>query len=582
MILQALSDYYDRKKNEPDGNIAPKGWEWKELPFIIVLSGCGDLIQIEDTREGEGKNRRGKRFLVPIGVERTSGIAPNLLWDSAEYIFGLGKKGQEKKKAFLERLKIELSGLEIIQCIINFLENCSEMQLSMEANWIEISDKKPFLSFRMVNDQTLICRYPEVAERLSSSSCGDFNEGVCLVTGERTGIKKLHKTIKGVRGTKSTGGNIVSFNHKAFESYNKENGYNAPVSDKIEFAYTTALNSLLSWDSNQRMAIADTTAVFWSEKKTSFESDFSYFFTDYGNDNTETSVEKIKTLFESVKTGAYINDNDNVRFYLLGLAPNSARIAISFWQVGTISEFAKRIKEYFDDFSITKPKSEPEFYSFWRITVNASAQNKIENLPPEISGDLMRAILTGTPYPATLFQAVIRRIRSDTANRVTSVRAATIKAYINRYYRFYPNKNVKEINMTLDEFQPSKGYQLGRLFATLEKIQEEANPKLNTTIRERFYGAACSSPVTVFSNLLRLKNYHLAKLENRGRVVQFEKLLAEIMSKLTDFPSYLDFHEQGRFAIGYYHQRNKFYTKKDKDGIISEPQNENIEGSEEE
>jgi len=173
--------------------------------------------------------------------------------------------------------------------------------------------------------------------------------------------------------------------------------------------------------------------------------------------------------------------------------------------------------------------------------------------------------LAGTPYPATLLQAAVRRIGSDAANRVKPVRAALIKAYLNRYYWFYPNKNHKEVTMDLDVSQPSIGYQLGRLFATLEKIQEEANPGINATIRERFYGAACATPVTVFANLLRLKNHHLAKLENKGRAVNFERLLGDIVSKLNDFPAHLDLHEQGRFAIGYYHQRQAFFTKKETD-----------------
>ena len=180
----------------------------------------------------------------------------------------------------------------------------------------------------------------------------------------------------------------------------------------------------------------------------------------------------------------------------------------------------------------------------------------------------MRSILNGTPYPATLLQAVLRRIHGDTENRVKPVRAALIKAYLNRYHRVHSTQDHKEIQMSLDTSQPSIGYQLGRLFAALEKIQEEANPGINATIRERFYGAACTSPVAVFANLMRLKNHHLAKMENRGRVVNFERLLGEIVGRLEDFPGHLDLHEQGRFAIGYYHQRQDFFTRK--------PDSENI------
>lgn len=580
MILQALSEYYERKRSVKGSEIAAEGWEWKELPFIIVLDGKGKFIQIEDTREENGKVRRGKRFLVPLGVKRTSGVAADLLWGSAEYIFGIGKKGSEKRTSFLDRLKAELDGIEIVECVIDFVENLPKDKLSRDKNWEEISETNPFLSFRIVSDRTLVCNRPEVDKKLSSSNGGGSTEAICLVTGEKTRIKELHKAIKGVRGVQSSGGNIISYNHNAFESYNKKRGYNAPVSDKAEFAYTTALNTLLDRDSSQRMLIGDTTAVFWSRKQTSFEKDFSQFFENPESDDPNDGAEKVRALFESVKTGAYVEDDVNTPFYVLGLAPNVARISVRFWQSGTVAEFSKRIKQYFDDFAIIKPPNRPEFYSIRSILVSVSPQNKIENISPGVAGELMYAIMTGTPYPTTLFQAAIRRIRSDAKERVNPERAAAIKAYINRYYRFYTGKNTKEISMSLDLSQPSKGYHLGRLFATLEKIQEEANRNLNATIRERFYGAACSSPVTVFSNLLRLKNYHLAKLENRGRAVQFEQLLTEIMNKLTDFPSYLDLHEQGRFAIGYYHQRQEFYNKREKVEIELESKNGNNERSE--
>ena len=274
------------------------------------------------------------------------------------------------------------------------------------------------------------------------------------------------------------------------------------------------------------------------------------FFQHPEKDDPAAHTEKIRALYDSINTGAYVEHDGDTMFYILGLSPNSARISVRFWHMGTISEFAIRIKEYFDDFKIIKPPSEPEFYSIWQVLVNIAAQNKSANIPPNLAGEFMRSILDGTPYPNTLFQAALRRIKSDAEYRVKPVRAALIKAYLSRYYRFYPNQKYKEVGIELDINQPSTGYQLGRLFAVLEKIQEEANPGINTTIRERYYGAACATPVTVFANLMRLKNHHLAKLENKGRVTNFEKLLGEIIEKVHDFPAHLDLHEQGRFAIG--------------------------------
>lgn len=570
MILQALKDYYDRKAADPESDIAPHGWEHKEIPFIVVLDRDGSLIGIEDTREVEGKRKRAKTFLVPQGVKKTSGIAANLLWDTAGYIFGIERDGNKErairqKKAFVDRLVNELGEIEIVQTIIAFLESITDDRLQQENCWKEISEKNPNVSFRMYKNTFLVCRHHDVVSKIDSMSSVMANgtPGICLVTGESTKIKPIHTSIKGVYGAQSSGANIVSFNLDAFRSYGKIQGINAPIGVDAEFAYTTAANTLLERNSKQRLLIGDATTIFWSEKQSSFESDFTFFFKEPDKDDPNAGTQKVRALFDAVNTGAYRDDDGDMRFYILGLSPNAARIAVRFWQVGSISEFAIRIKQYFEDFMIIKPPNEPEYYSIWRILVNTATQDKSENIAPNLAGDFMRSILNGTPYPATLLQAVIRRIRSDSEYRVKPIRAALIKAYLNRYYRFYPNKKHKEVSMELDVLQPSTGYQLGRLFAVLEKIQEEANPGINVTIRERFYGAACATPVTVFANLLRLKNHHLAKIENRGRVVNFERILGEIMGNLQDFPPHLDLHEQGRFAIGYYHQRQEFYKTKD-------------------
>lgn len=574
MILQALKEYYDRKAVDPDSDIAPEGWERKEIPFIIVLNSDGSLVRIEDTREGDGKEKRAKAFLVPQGVKKTSGVAANLLWDVAGYVFGLDTKGNKEravrqKKEFVGRLKNELGDLDVIQTIIYFLENVTLEQLSKEECWKEIVQTNPNLSFRISTDTFLVCRRPEVISKISELTHKVINEvsGICLVTGKNTVIKPLHTSIKGVYGAQKAGANIVSFNLDAFKSYGKEQGFNAPVGVETEFCYTTALNSLLEKDSKQRILIGDATTVFWSEKKSNFESDFAFFFQEPEKDNPDAGTERVKALFESVNSGAYRDDDNKTRFYILGLSPNAARISIRFWHFGTIAECAAHIRQYFEDFRIVKPPKEPEYYSIWRILVNIATQDKSENIPPNLAGNFMRTILEGTPYPATLLQAVLRRIHSDTENRVKPVRAALIKAYLNRYYRFHPDQNQKEVTMELDTTQPSVGYQLGRLFATLERIQETANPGINATIRERFYGAACATPVTVFTNLMRLKNHHLAKIDNKGLVVYFERLLGEIMGHLNDFPAHLDIHEQGRFAIGYYHQRQAFFTKNENSAI---------------
>lgn len=580
MILQALKEYYDRKAADPESDIAPEGFEKKELQFIIIITEKGEFVNIEDTREKVGTKLIAKSFLLPRSKGRSGSRSYEttfLLWDHIGYL--LGQPMNDPKSSMqhqtwlnsLEELPQELKEDIGVNAIIQFYKN-NEVSRAIESPQLQECLKAPQcnMSFRIISDIIPVpCRKKVREFIMTSSKCDESSDetneheqgtkvGICLVTGETGIIARTHGRTPIDKDTKC----LVGFQKNCgYDSYGKEQGYNAPVIKSTEFAYVTALNTLLK-SKLQRILVGDASTIFWSEKQSSFESDFSFFFKEPEKDNPDAGVERVKALFESVNSGAYINDDGDTRFYILGLAPNAARIAVRFWQVGTISQFSTRIRQYFEDFAIVKPPKEPEYYSIWRILVNIATQDKSENIPPNIAGDFMRAILTGTPYPASLLQAVIRRIHSDVENRVKPVRAALIKAYLNRYYyQIYSDPNQREVSRTLDITQPSVGYQLGRLFATLEKIQEEANPGINATIRERFYGAACATPVTVFTNLLRLKNHHLAKMDSKGRVIYFERLLGEIMGRLSDFPAHLDLHEQGRFAIGYYHQRQAFFTK---------------------
>jgi len=564
MILQALKEYYDRKAADPENPIAPIGWERKEIPFIILLDKKGAFVKFEDTREGEGIKKRGKPFLVPQGKKKSVNIAANLLWGSPDYIFGVeDRRGEDKKKAFCNCLRQELPDTEKKLAVIHFLETIELSTLEKDPHWEEIAKSKPNMSFRFDGEHKLYCQTDEVKKTLAGRIGTADNSGLCLVTGENDKISTLHTAIKGVWGAQTSGANIVSFNLDAFRSFGKEQGQNAPVGETAMFAYTTALNTLLDRSSSQRMQVGDASTVFWSDRKTQFENDFSLFFAEPSKDDPDAGSERIKNLFDAPKTGGYVEDSGTEKFFVLGLSPNAARLAIRFWLRGTVAEFAGNIKKHFQDIEIVKPKSEPPYYSLWRLLVNTAVQDKSENIPPNIAGDFMRSILTGAPYPATLLQAVLRRIKSDTVNRVKPVRAALIKAYFNRLLYASGNYNEKEVlQVGLDKDQLSIGYQLGRLFAVLEKIQEEANPALNATIRERYYGAACGSPVSVFPTLMRLKNHHLAKL-HKGRKTNLEILIGEIIGHFDEFPPHLTLHQQGKFAIGYYHQRQVLFTKKE-------------------
>jgi len=471
MILQALKEYYDRKVSEPDSDIAPEGFEKKELQFLIVINEDGEFISIEDTREKVGNRLIAKSFLLPRSKGR-SGVRSYettfLLWDHIGYVLGLpvsDSKSSKQHQTWLKAIKELPKSLTEdvgVSAIIKFYEKNENVKAIASPMIIEcLRSLQCNMSFRLINDIPVPCRR-KVQEFVQQSlipidtSNSEIKEkiGMCLVTGEEGIIARTHGKTPIDKDTKS----LVGFQRNSgYDSYGKEQGYNAPIIKSTEFAYVTALNTLLK-SSNQRILVGDASTVFWSEKKTSFENDFSFFFKEPDKDNPAAGVQKIKALYDSLNTGAFVAEEGNTRFYILGLAPNAARISVRFWQIGKISDFALRIKKYFDDFAIVKPPSEPEYYSIWRILVNIAVQDKSENIPPNLAGEFMRSILNGTPYPATLLQACLRRIHSDTENRVKPVRAALIKAYLNRYREFYGNTNYKEVEKELDKNNPSIGY----------------------------------------------------------------------------------------------------------------------------
>jgi CRISPR-associated protein Csd1 len=569
MILHALKEYYDRKAADPNSQMATAGFEWKDIPFVITLGPDGIPVALLSTYEGAGKARRPKKFMVPKAVKKTSGIASNLLWDNPEYVLGVDLKGKpdrikKQHAAFIERIenlgKVEDEGLEVI---LKFLAIANKEEVLREFDaWEELRDSGANLSFALAGEKGLILERPTVRKAIEQvgQSNKDEETGICLISAESQPIERLHTAIKGVWGAQTSGANIVSFNLPAFGSFGKKQGANAPVGKTAAFAYTTALNHLLSKDSRQRMQVGDASTVFWAEKNSALETGIVDIFGEPPKDDPDKGARAVKSLFKSVETGSLASDEMQNRFYVLGLAPNASRIAIRFWIVDTVVGMSGKIVQHFEDLRIVHGPRDKDTLSLFRLLVSTAVLGKSENIPPNLSGETMRAILGGRPYPQTLLQAVVRRNRAEQS--VTYARASLLKACINRQARFKNPQSKEELKMSLDTSNTNIGYRLGRLFATLEKIQAEANPGINATIRDRFYGAASGTPVTVFSNLMRLKNHHLAKLENQGRRINFERLIAEIMDAVEDFPSHLPLADQGRFAIGYYHQNQQFYTKK--------------------
>lgn len=570
MILQALHAYYERRQRLPDpaDRLPQSGMEDKEIPFILELATDGRLIAITDTREIQGKKKVSKAYRVPQGVKRASGVAANLLWDTAEYVLGLDTKGKpervvEQTAAFraridaLQALVPDDAGLLAVQ---RFLQAEPLAAAQAQPHWAEIeAGNNPLLSFRLAPDLDLVCQRPHVVAAFANTSVGDEGgSGLpCLVTGDEATPQRLHSAIKGVWGAQVAGANIVSFNLDAFRSYGKEQGANAPVSPAAAFAYTTALNSLLAKGSRQRMQVGDASTVFWaqSEEDRDVEDGFAALFAD-DVDDPDAHTEQVRALYGSLHTGRFAGAAGDRKFFVLGLAPNAARIAIRFWQPAPLSEVATHVRRWFDELALAHGPKDPEYPTLFRLLACVALLGKVDNLPPNLGGEVMRAVLSGGAYPAAWLNAAVMRCRSE--QHVPYLRAAVIKACLLRGHSTSPQE---EPTVMLNTDNPNVAYRLGRLFATLEKIQEEASPGLNATIRERYYGAASSTPVAVFTTLLRLKNHHLAKLTNRGRAANFEKLLGEILGAVGDFPLHLNLPDQGRFALGYYHQRQAFFTK---------------------
>lgn len=587
MILQALKEYYDRKA-QADSDVAPLGWEWKEIPLVLILNPEGLPVSLNLTFEGEGKKRRAKAFLVPQGIKRAVNVVANLLWDNPEYCLGIVLKGNpdrvcEQHRSFIEKVH-ELSAIDDdgLRAVCRFLERPDKLDLiwALDSSYRELIEEGHNLTFQLQEDlvpvfgRTAVKRVIDSRFNLIGES---LTPSICLVTGKYGPTARLHDPIKGVWGAQSSGANIISFNLASFRSWGKEQGANASISIEAMTAYTKALNMLLAKDSSSRMQVGDSSTVFWAERNENFTSQFASFFNEPSKDDPDSGARAVAALYQSLSSGAFNSDDSSGgRFFVLGLAPNSSRIAIRFWIMDTIVGMSGKIARHFQDLSIVHGSKDRDVLSLFRLLVSIAPLGKSENIPPNLAGELMRSVLEGLPYPQTLLQATLRRIKAEQAKKnkqtgrsednVTYERAALIKACINRAARVKNPTIEEELHMSLDEQNTNIGYRLGRLFATLEKIQSESHPGINATIRDRFYGSASGTPITVFGNLMRLKNHHLAKLENPGRRVNFERLISSILDGVDankSFPPHLSLEDQGRFAIGYYHQMQDFFTKKE-------------------
>ena len=438
MILQALNDYYVRKAADPQGGLAPEGFEQKAIPFVLVIDEQGRLVQLADRREGVGKKKETKVVLVPQGVKRASGIAANLLWDTVEYVLGVDTRDKpdrvvEQHSAFVARLKEAFSdtpddaGLRAVFAFQNQYRVGALESLAAHPAWPEILETNPLMTFQLNTDTELVCQRPAVIATLMSKGSNAPN-GRCLVSGEADVIERLHPAIKGVWGAQTSGANIVSFNLGAFNSYGKSQSFNAPIGQRMVFTYTTALNHLLAKGSRQRVQVGDSSTVFWAEKISG--EPFEAVFLDFlgpPKDDPDQGTQAVTSLYRSVKEGKPFTADDNQRFHVLGLAPNAARIAVRFWHVSTVTELGLAFQRYFEEVEIVRPAYEVGApLSLFRLLAATALLGKADNIPPKLGGDVMRAILKNSRYPETLMPGALRRIRAE--REVTYPRAALLKA----------------------------------------------------------------------------------------------------------------------------------------------------------
>jgi CRISPR-associated protein Csd1 len=420
---------------------------------------------------------------------------------------------------------------------------------------------------------------------IANSGDEDGIKGQCLVTGREDLISNIHSRIKNVQNAQSSGAAIVSFNASAYESYCKKQNYNSPIGKVAAFSYTTALNHILT-NRKQKIHIGDTTTVFWAESPQSIYPDFAAILLNptiyeekkidkdrYERDQKTESL--VKDVLYRIKTGMRINElTDQIdmktRFYILGLSPNAARISVRFFYSDTFGGFIEKIAQHYKDMELVKDFSNrPDNIPIWMLLRETiSSKSKDKNSSPLLAGALMRSIINGHLYPSSFFNVIMDRIKRDVddkdnnTNRLNYTRVSIIKAYLLRKARIQNNDNLKEVlSVGLNEKTTKVEYLLGRLFAVLEKAQQDTNPDLNKTIKDRYFSSASATPAVIFPILLKLTQHYIAKSEYKYIA---EKRIGEIMNQINEFPSYLTLEKQGIFALGYYHQRVALFQKSNK------------------
>lgn len=568
-MLASLVRAYDRLPDAP-----PFGFSTEKIGFCVVLNADGSVDSVEDLR-GDDKKRSHRMLLVPQPVKRASNIAPNFLWDKSAYVLGAAgpdaKRVEDVHAAFCDRHAEWLEDTDDpgLHAFKRFLESWQPDSFVPPLCTDEIRDQNIVFALAEEYRDRFLHDRPAARElwrRIGAEGASDPQ--ICLVSGESCPVARLHPSIKGVWGAQSSGASLVSFNLDAFTSYGHDQGNNAPVSEAAAFAYATMLNRYLEKDSGHRIQIGDASTVFWadcSDKALTDEAEalFVAFFDPAADENLEAA--RLRSRLDAIRNGQQLSQvapelEDGVRFHVLGLAPNAARLSVRFYWQDDFGRLTENYQRYLSDTAIHPPPRDG-WPALWRYLLELASQGKRENVPPLIAGEWLRAILNGTSYPLTLLSITLMRIRAD--GEINALRCAMLKSVLIRNYKM-------EVPVALDSANTNKGYVLGRLFAVYEEVQRAAlGGNVNATIRDKFYGAASASPQKVFRTLDSGSANHFSKLRKAspGRAVNLEKLLTSItdlMNPAEDpIPASLNAAEQALFGVGYYHQRSDFFRKHD-------------------
>lgn len=574
MILQALVKHYETLAE--DGKVSRRGWCHAKVSFALNLAEDGRLKGVIDLKL---EDNRGKKQVwvprpieVPEMVSRSSGVSSNFLCDNSKYLLGIDKEGtnqrvldcfqaaKEKHIDILENVHNNMAEA-IKKFFVTWEPERAKEHYELQEFWDEITEGANLI-FCMGGDYAQDDPEIRTAWMQANESKSGESDGICLVTGNRAEIARIHSTVKGVPGAQSSGAALVSFNAPAFESYGKEQSYNAPVGKYAAFAYTTALNYLLS-QREYTFQLGDTMVVFWAENGDKIYQDAFCWSVDPQLDNQEV----MKGIFDALKEHRAVAVDDieldtSQRFFIMGLAPNAARLSVRFFYQDCFGSILSNIAKHYERMEIVKPSwEERKYLGVWQMLQETVNQKSKEKKPvSNMAAMVLQAILSGGKYPVSLYSNLMIRIRSE-QGRITWGRAAIIKAYLIRNSVMEEGEKYMGVN----EENHDTAYVLGRVFSVLEAIQEEANLGINATIRDRYFNAACATPASVFPVLMKLKNSHVKKLETSKKSfkIYYENLLTQLMGSIEEFPKRMTLEEQGRFILGYYHQVQKRYEKKE-------------------